>query len=57
MKSKATLAILMLSSATLPSAVLAEATTSTAAIALPAQLGPNARERYRDIFANIDAGK
>ena len=58
MKTKAALAILMLSSAALPSAAFAETETApTAAVTLPAQLGPNARERYRDIFATIDAGK
>ena len=56
MKTKAALAILMLSSAALPSVALAD-TAPTAAVTLPAQLGPNARERYRDIFATIDAGK
>ena len=56
MKIKATLAILMLSSAALPSPALSD-TPSNAVITLPSQLGPNARERYRDIFASIDAGK
>jgi soluble lytic murein transglycosylase len=57
-KTNAALAILMLSSATLPSIVHAQTASVSAAIApLPLQLGPNARERYRDIFASIDAGK
>ncbi len=30
---------------------------SQADIRLPVQLGPNAREQYRDIFADVDAGK
>ncbi len=30
---------------------------SQADIKLPVQLGPNARDRYRDVFAAIDAGK
>ncbi len=56
MKIKAALGIMMVSSATLPSLALAE-TPASAAIALPTQLGPNARERYRDIFASIDVGQ
>lgn len=60
MKTKVTLAILMLSSAALPALAVAQsapAPAPAAAFALPAQLGPNARERYREIFASIDAGK
>ena len=56
MKTKTALAILMLSTVPLPSVAFAE-TARPAAIALPVQLGPNARERYRDIFTSIDAGK
>jgi soluble lytic murein transglycosylase len=56
MKTTAALAILMLSTSALPSVTLAD-TPSNAVITLPAQLGPNARERYRDIFSNIDSGK
>ena len=46
----------MLSTAPLPSVAYAEAAAPTA-ITLPVQLGPNARERYRDIFTSIDAAK
>jgi soluble lytic murein transglycosylase len=55
-KIKATFAILMLSAATAPCGASAE-TLSSAVITLPTQLGPNARDRYRDIFASIDSGK
>ena len=57
MKIKAALAILLLSSSIPAVAQVAASTTTTAATPLPVQLGPNARERYRDIFASIDAGK
>lgn len=58
MKTKAILAILTLSAASVPAIAFADSTPMAAATAsLPAQLGPNARERYRDIFSAIDAGK
>jgi soluble lytic murein transglycosylase len=56
-KTKAALAILMLSATSLPSVVHAQNAPLATTVALPVQLGPNARERYRDIFASIDTGK
>ena len=58
MKNKLALAILMVSSTASPSIVHADTqVAAVGALALPIQLGPNARERYRDIYASIDAGK
>jgi soluble lytic murein transglycosylase len=56
-KTRTALALLLCSS---PLPVLAQSAPSLSAIsssALPPQLGPNARARYQDIFASIDAGK
>ncbi len=59
MNTKAALSIMMLSLVTMPSIVSAADTTpkTIPVAALPVQLGPNACERYRDIFASIDAGQ
>ena len=58
MKTKAAFVILMLSATSVPSVAFAQsAPTTVTTPVLPVQLGPNARERYRDIFASIDAGK
>ena len=46
----------MLSSVVMPSMALAGNAPASSAASLPVQLGPNARERYRDIFASITAG-
>ena len=56
MKNKTYLAVLMLSSVFMPSTALASNVTASSAASLPVQLGPNARERYRDIFTSITAG-
>ncbi len=53
---KGRLFVLLASVAMVPSAAVAEGAVD-AATTLPAQLGPNARERYREIFALVDAGK
>ena len=56
MTMKALIAISMLASAAVPALAQAETTTAaTVAPALPTHLGPNARERYRDIYVSIDA--
>ncbi len=57
MKTKAALAIFILTATSLPSVANAQSAPAAATSMLPIQLGPNARERYRDIFASIDAGK
>ncbi len=58
MKTKAILAILAFSTASLPAIATADnAPKTVAATPLPTQLGPNARALYRDIFASIDATK
>lgn len=57
MTSKSILALALLS---MPLPVLAQtapAASVTASLPLPVQLGPNARARYAEIFAAIDAGK
>lgn len=56
MNIKVAFATMMLTSVVLPSVASAD-TPINAVITLPAQLGPNAKERYREIFASIDAGK
>lgn len=56
MKIKTTFAILMWSSAAVTSGALAD-TPANVGMTLPTQLGPNARDRYRDIFVSIDSGK
>ena len=58
MKSKAALAFLILS-APLPALAQSAPTPAVAATqpVLPVQLGPNARIRYQDIFASIDANR
>jgi soluble lytic murein transglycosylase len=57
-KTKAAIAFLMISAA-LPAFAQSAPAPAIAATqpALPVQLGPNARVRYQDIFASIDAGK
>lgn len=47
----------MLSATSLPSVGYTQSAPAAATASLPIQLGPNARERYRDIFASIDAAK
>ncbi len=47
----------LLATAAVARPVLAQTAASQADIKLPVQLGPNAREQYRAIFAAIDAGK
>jgi soluble lytic murein transglycosylase len=57
-KTKAFLAILTFSAASLPTIAVADSAPKAVASApLPVQLGPNARAAYRDIFATIDAAK
>ncbi|MBA3897425.1 MAG: lytic transglycosylase domain-containing protein, partial [Sphingomonadaceae bacterium] len=53
------LASTLLMGAGLPFAALAQepVVAPVTATALPLQLGPNARDRYRDIFASIEAGQ
>lgn len=50
------LTILLVPTLALPSVAMAESVV-IASVALPPQLGPNVRERYREIFALIDAAK
>ena len=57
MKTTVALAMMLFWAATLPNVSYAQTAAVATSPALPVQLGPNARERYRDIFASIDAGK
>ena len=57
MKTTVALATILFSATSLPSVAYAQSVPAAATISLPVQLGPNARERYRDIFASIDSGK
>ncbi len=58
MKTKAAFAIVTLSLASIPAHALADIVPVVASFpALPVQLGPNAREKYRDVFASIDEAK
>jgi len=50
------IALALLGTAAVPALAEEAAPLQLQAAALPVQLGPNARERYRDIFATIDAG-
>lgn len=56
MNIKVALPVLLVSAVALPSGAFAQSAVH-ASTTLPPQLGPNARERYREIFASIDAAK
>ncbi len=56
MNIKAVLAVVLLSSGSVPS-ISAAQNAADAELSLPTQLGPNVRDRYREIFALIDAAK